>query len=507
MMQRLSSATLSVLVCLCQFSALLVLASPVLAADLSDVHQSLIKDIQQAQRSLSLTDTRISQQRAALAEQITRKDNTLQQLREKAAAITRGKDEQTLDINQLTERLTQWQEQRAFQAHALISFVQQQSVTTDVSAIEADLSAGFEPLLTRISALDSALMPTSRQQSVIMATGQVEAANVLQAGPVQWFWQPQQQRGGLLSNLASTSANQNTATELPNVAMLFTAEQTVQLQTLFEQGKASVTLDPTLEQAIELAQHDETLTQHLAKGGVWAWPIMLFAAVATVIALFKAIQLLRLPRFNPLLVQRINMMTAGNNPVLAESVASLSQPLQGIQRQLIDIVQAVPVSQARDDQLFNQVVGYRHKLEKGIGAIAMVASVSPLLGLLGTVSGMIETFKLMTIFGAGDPAAVSGGISEALVTTELGLVVAIPALILHALLNRMVKNHNTDSENLAVALSQLTLECQADALTATTTEPAVLQDSAKQHQPVSEFITTQAVAPDQVGSPLKESLA
>ena len=68
---------------------------------------------------------------------------------------------------------------------------------------------------------------------------------------------------------------------------------------------------------------------------------------------------------------------------------------------------------------------------------------------------MIETFKLMTLFGAGDPAAVSGGISEALVTTELGLVVAIPALLCHALLSRRAKTYYGELESCAVNLSQL----------------------------------------------------
>ncbi|HBP56797.1 MAG TPA: flagellar motor protein MotA, partial [Verrucomicrobiales bacterium] len=63
---------------------------------------------------------------------------------------------------------------------------------------------------------------------------------------------------------------------------------------------------------------------------------------------------------------------------------------------------------------------------------------APLLGLLGTVTGIIKTFKLMEIFGAGDPKPLISGISEALITTEMGLILAIPALIAHALLSRRV---------------------------------------------------------------------
>ncbi|HAQ50749.1 MAG TPA: flagellar motor protein MotA, partial [Gammaproteobacteria bacterium] len=67
--------------------------------------------------------------------------------------------------------------------------------------------------------------------------------------------------------------------------------------------------------------------------------------------------------------------------------------------------------------------------------LALLAAVAPMLGLLGTVSGMIETFQAITLFGTGDPKLMSGGISQALVTTELGLAVAIPLLILHSILS------------------------------------------------------------------------
>ena len=66
--------------------------------------------------------------------------------------------------------------------------------------------------------------------------------------------------------------------------------------------------------------------------------------------------------------------------------------------------------------------------------IMVIAAVAPLLGLLGTVTGMIGTFDVITQFGTGDPKMLSGGISEALVTTQMGLIVAIPMLLLGNLL-------------------------------------------------------------------------
>ncbi len=79
------------------------------------------------------------------------------------------------------------------------------------------------------------------------------------------------------------------------------------------------------------------------------------------------------------------------------------------------------------------------KIQSGLSLLKIIAMVAPLLGLLGTVTGMIIVFQAITIYGAGDPKAMAGGISSALVTTVLGLVVAIPTLLIHTMLNGKAK--------------------------------------------------------------------
>ena len=69
--------------------------------------------------------------------------------------------------------------------------------------------------------------------------------------------------------------------------------------------------------------------------------------------------------------------------------------------------------------------------EKNLSTIKLLAAVAPLLGLLGTVIGMIETFQAITLFGTGDPKLMADGISQALVTTMLGLITAVPLLFVH----------------------------------------------------------------------------
>ena len=103
-----------------------------------------------------------------------------------------------------------------------------------------------------------------------------------------------------------------------------------------------------------------------------------------------------------------------------------------------------------EEVLYEQLIGVQNKLQSWLPFIAITAATAPLLGLLGTVSGMIRTFNVITISGTGDAKPLAGGISEALVTTLFGLIVAIPALIIHALLSRRCQGIFQNTEKLGL---------------------------------------------------------
>ena len=86
-------------------------------------------------------------------------------------------------------------------------------------------------------------------------------------------------------------------------------------------------------------------------------------------------------------------------------------------------------------KLAEAIMAERPAIERGIPVVKIISVVAPLAGLLGTVTGMIVTFQQITLFGTGDPKIMAGGISQALVTTVLGLVVAIPTTLLHSFAN------------------------------------------------------------------------
>lgn len=96
-------------------------------------------------------------------------------------------------------------------------------------------------------------------------------------------------------------------------------------------------------------------------------------------------------------------------------------------------------SETLELKLEEAVLKEKPSIESGLSLLKIISAVAPLLGLLGTVTGMIITFQAITIFGAGDPKAMAGGISGALVTTVLGLVVAIPVVLMHTFVNGRAK--------------------------------------------------------------------
>jgi biopolymer transport protein ExbB len=106
------------------------------------------------------------------------------------------------------------------------------------------------------------------------------------------------------------------------------------------------------------------------------------------------------------------------------------------------------VKEAIEERGDREAVG----LEKRIGILATVANLAPLLGLLGTVSGMIRSFNVISLEGTGNPAHLAGGIAEALITTAAGLCVAIPTLVCHRILKDKAESLIFDMEENSLKL-------------------------------------------------------
>lgn len=204
-------------------------------------------------------------------------------------------------------------------------------------------------------------------------------------------------------------------------------------------GVLGVPLDITLgRRRVAEVESTHGATSFLMKGGPIMIPLIL-VGLAALIMIVERVLFLRKNRIEAsgLMDKLSGLLKEKRYPeakrLLEETPGALARVLKhGLSR--IDRER-----QAVQEAIEEAILSELPPLKRFLSAIGIMGSISPLLGLLGTVSGMISTFNVITRFGSGDPKLLSGGISEALITTEVGLAIAIPVLLLHNHLSNRVE--------------------------------------------------------------------
>jgi biopolymer transport protein ExbB len=182
------------------------------------------------------------------------------------------------------------------------------------------------------------------------------------------------------------------------------------------EGTFVIDIDPTRGAILDKLIQKKTFFQRISDGGLVGYVIILLGLAGVALA-GERIYVLR-NVLDSIKKQEESDTVDSNNllGVLIETAkANINESLDSLELILDEKVQSITPT-----------------IEVRVKAIKLIATVAPLLGLLGTVIGMIETFQAITLFGTGDPKLMAGGISQALVTTMLGLIVAAPLLFMHS---------------------------------------------------------------------------
>lgn len=188
------------------------------------------------------------------------------------------------------------------------------------------------------------------------------------------------------------------------------------------QQLAPVSLDPARGLTLQLYNHQPSLTERIQQGGTVGYLILFLGTLGLGIALVQSLRLLAEGRRVKQQLQQLQSPEENN---------ALGRVLAGLGRETVTTSTHPEALEARmDELLLREAAG----LERGLSWVKLLAAIAPLLGLLGTVTGMIATFQAITLFGTGDPGMMAGGISQALMTTVLGLITAVPLLLAHLLL-------------------------------------------------------------------------
>ena len=180
--------------------------------------------------------------------------------------------------------------------------------------------------------------------------------------------------------------------------------------------------------------------EHIDKGGKVAYAIVIVGLVSLLLILHKIWDVAAMR------VDRSERVPAFLRAVAGGATAEAQAALNGLDRTTREIFaeglrNLDAPAELLEERLEAVLLGQRLHFERRLPLLAVIATAAPLMGLLGTVVGMVKTFTLITVFGTGNAAKLSSGISEVLVATELGLAVAIPTLVVHGFLaHRINKN-------------------------------------------------------------------
>jgi biopolymer transport protein ExbB len=245
-------------------------------------------------------------------------------------------------------------------------------------------------------------------------------------------------------------------TEYPNVLSIKTMDAPA-LTSVFSTKIGSIPVDGTMGKALEVEANEDTLMDTIKKGGLVGHCILALGAISLLIVIYK---LLQISRFYVPSRRDINAIIDALVNERAEEAARLAKGMPGMSGDMVrtGVQYFYDKRKVLEEALFEKLMGIKPSLDKFLPFLALTAAVAPLMGLLGTVLGIIKTFQSMVLYGTGNAKNFSAGISEALITTAEGLVVAIPVLVLHGLMKSLAKAKSGEIEGIAIALMNGTTE-------------------------------------------------
>ena len=388
----------------------------------------------------------IAKQKIPLSTDLRKAEQVVDEKRSELQAIQRKKDTAGLEISSLESQLSAREEEISYISNLLLDYSNRLNASIHPSEVQlygdslleilnASEKAGVERdelIAKRLSAIGMGLERIKTNAAghsfagkAILEDGSFVDGQFAYLGPIAFFASADAKAAGLA---------ERGATSEPRL-LVFAPEATATIASFVQSGKGAVPLDTSGGRATAISATQESLFQHIAKGGLWMYPILGFAFLSISIAAFKFLELSQYKLLPKQVVFNVLSHLYSGNKAEAERAA---KEYAGAESNMlvVGVKNSHLPKELLDEIMFETLLEEKPKLERGLSFISVTAAVAPLLGLLGTVTGMINTFKLITLFGTGDAKSLSSGISEALITTEFGLVVAIPSLLLSAFLSR-----------------------------------------------------------------------
>jgi len=438
------------------------MAGSALAQGFEAQQSALDKRLEGALEQLSKERTRIAREKLPLSKDVSKLESEVASLRKQRERFQKVQDSSTIDLASLRKQVGALGDQDEFIKSRLGEFLRDfegrlniaelpryEALTEAAKLSDKNVNLDAEAKRDTQVAVVAAALERLRDQlggqrfegEALGPDGVLTQGKFLALGPSVFYVSDDGSVSGLVEN--QLNAADPVVVRLPAV-------HDVALAGVAGSGAGRLPLDPTLGKALKVVKARKTVGEYIADGGVVGYVILALGFAALLLTTFKAIEILGFPVAGHESVDEIlDDLAEGSQAAAAKRAAEI----EGVAGEMLQtgVRHAGESRSVLEELLFEKVLRVRPTLERFLPFLAITAAAAPLLGLLGTVIGMINTFQLITIFGTGDAKSLSSGISEALMTTALGLVVAIPTLILHGALSRMAKRKLGLLEELSVA--------------------------------------------------------
>ena len=430
--------------------------------DVDGIYRSQNARLEEAVRRLAEVRDRIAAEKLPLVSELNQVDGEVGTLRSNLRRLQGERDSRELGLDALRNRVRLRRQEYEFITGNLAGeFVNsfESSLSSAELAVEGEKVRDFNLFMENADATEEqklqellGLADLSVERIEKLLGGRIypgEALTLegegiegrfLQVGPLLYFSDDSGSQAGWV---------EESETLLPRLHPLDSASGEM-IAGLVRSGSGTLPVDVSLGDALTVRQTRETILEHLQAGGIWVYPICFFALVSTLVIGFKTIQMFVFVRQVPAMVagRIVDLLQEGRKD---EAMAlARKQPAPGRDLLVTGVDHAEEPLELVEESLSETMLGIQPRLERFLNIVSVTAATAPLLGLLGTVTGIIKTFNLMQIHGAGDPKPLISGISEALITTELGLILAIPALLMYALLSRQASGILAHLERVAV---------------------------------------------------------
>ncbi len=421
--------------------------------------------LEQSRQELNALRAEIADKKIPLAKELSRVEARLIDVRREYQNKTRVRDTRALSVSNLKSEIDAREKEASFLSNSLLSeYIRNLETRLHIAevqryddVIEAALNASSNDNLTQFEVIEAQTKVLSKSLDRIEGAlgglrfsgtavdpeGVIRNGKFLQIGPSVLFRSVDGQYVG--------TAESRRGSDEPTIVTFEDAEDANAASAVVEGTGEMYPLDPTLGNAHVIAETEDTLWEHIQKGGPVMVPIGALAGSALLVALYKWLALVSVKRpSNRRVKEMLQAVEQQDKQAAIQAAKSVGGPAG---RMLAAGAENLEMPRELvEEVMYEQVLSTRLKLQRMLPFVAITAASAPLLGLLGTVIGIIDTFKMITVFGAGDVKALSGGISEALITTEFGLIVAIPSLLLHAFLSRKARGMVDEMEKAAVSL-------------------------------------------------------